>query len=209
MGAKKNKRRKRPIKKPFYKKKWFWIVLAVILVAGFSFQNDSNKENTSAVNPEPINTTALESTVYPSVETAMPTMLVTPTDVAPTPNHRTNMYGISDGNIEQIGNILFDNVVRNDTTGNWRLARLAANVQIEKYALSYYKKYFTNDSEIHGIVNFITNTTTRLSCSSDILFITIHEYVDKEEHDAKVLFGGDVLKEYWIYTDNGDIELIE
>ena len=42
----------------------------------------------------------------------------------------------------------------------------------------------------------------------NILSVTIHEYVNKEELDAKKLFSGMVLGEYWIYLDNGDIEKI-
>ena len=41
-----------------------------------------------------------------------------------------------------------------------------------------------------------------------IISVTIHEYVDKEEHDANKLFSGMVLGDYWIYLDNGDIEKI-
>lgn len=36
-----------------------------------------------------------------------------------------------------------------------------------------------------------------------------HEYVDKEEHDAKIMSSGMVLSEYYIYLDNGDIEKIQ
>lgn len=38
------------------------------------------------------------------------------------------------------------------------------------------------------------------------LSVTIHEYVDDEEHDASVLGSGMVLGEYFVYLDNGDIE---
>ncbi|MDU4750355.1 MAG: hypothetical protein E6X86_04930 [Clostridium butyricum] len=98
--------------------------------------------------------------------------------------------------------------VNNDTTGNWKLARIADNIKIEECALDYYKKYFKSDSEIHAVVNFNYNTTTCIRKSGDYLDVTIHEYVSKEEHDAKKLFGGMVLGEYFIYLDNGDIEKV-
>lgn len=100
--------------------------------------------------------------------------------------------------------------VRNDNTGNWRITTIANNIDIEKYALSYYKNNFDSDEEIHAIVNFNYNTTTRISVmGSSILVVDILEYVDKEEHDANKLFGGIHLATYWIYLDNGDIEKIE
>ena len=39
----------------------------------------------------------------------------------------------------------------------------------------------------------------------NLLDVTIYEYVDKEEHDAKVLFSGMVLDEYFIDIDSGEI----
>lgn len=100
--------------------------------------------------------------------------------------------------------------VRNDTTGNWKLSRVATSENILEYVVDYYKTNFGNDKEIHAIVNFTLNTTTQISKLSDnILSVTIHEYLDKEEHDANKLFGGNVLGDYWIYLDNGDIEKID
>lgn len=42
-----------------------------------------------------------------------------------------------------------------------------------------------------------------------MLDVTIYEYVDKEEHDAKKLFSGMLLTEYFVYIDNGDIEEVQ
>lgn len=41
-----------------------------------------------------------------------------------------------------------------------------------------------------------------------LIYVTVLEYVDKEEHDAKELGGGMLLADYMIYPD-GDIEEIE
>lgn len=96
--------------------------------------------------------------------------------------------------------------VRNDVTGNWRIATIAENIQIQDYALDYYKEYFQSDKEIHAIVNITLKTTTKLSVIGDSIYVTIHEYVDKEEHDAKILFSGMVLKEYIIDMKSGKVE---
>lgn len=77
------------------------------------------------------------------------------------------------------------------------------------YALSYYESEFRNDNEIHGIVNFTYNTTTKISVMENVLDVTVHEYVPGEEHDTDILFSGMQLQEYFVYLDNGDIEKIQ
>ena len=100
--------------------------------------------------------------------------------------------------------------VRNDKTGNWRYSAFSeSGLDISEYALSYYNEYFESDSEIHAVVNFADKTTTRISYTSGMLFVTVLEYVDGEEHDAALLFSGDVISDYIVYTDNGDIEALD
>ncbi len=122
---------------------------------------------------------------------------------------RENIIGISDKDFTSLDKSKPTDV-RNDTTGNWKLSTVATTENILEYIKSYYKANFSSDKEIHAIVNFTLNTTTQVSKLFDnIMAVTIHEYVDKEEHDANKLFGGMVLGEYWIYLDNGDIEKID
>lgn len=124
--------------------------------------------------------------------------------------HRENMYGISDKHISTINDALTVSNVRNDVTGNWRIVKTAANIQIEEYALDYYKNKFTSKNEIHWIVNFTNKTTTCISnVVGDRLSVVIHEYVDKEEHYADTLGSGMVLAEFSVYLNNGDIEKIK
>ena len=99
--------------------------------------------------------------------------------------------------------------VPNDVTGNWRVATMAENVEVQDIALGYYKKYFDNDDEIHAIVNFNYKTTTKISVMGDLLDVSVYEYVDKEEHDAKLLFSGMLLKEYHVNKETGTIEEIQ
>lgn len=99
--------------------------------------------------------------------------------------------------------------VNNDVTGNWRIATIAENIEMQDYALDYYKEYFESDDEIHAIVNFNYKTTTKISVMGNLLDVSVYEYVDKEEHDAKLLFSGMLLKEYHVNIDNGEIEEIQ
>lgn len=108
---------------------------------------------------------------------------------------------------ENILTFFFADNVNNDVTGKWRIAKVSTKISTEKYALDYYKKFFSSDDEIHAIVNFTDSTTTCITqLFSDTIDVTIHNYIDGEEHDAKVLFGGDTLEEYWINVNTGEIE---
>lgn len=124
--------------------------------------------------------------------------------------HRTDkgIIGVSDKDVSDISIYYYGNV-KNDVTGNWRYSMTADDIDTENYALSYYKTYFENDSEIHGIVNFTRKTTSSIRVNGSILFLDIYDYVDGEEKDAKLMFSGNLLKSYMIYTDNGDIEQIQ
>lgn len=113
------------------------------------------------------------------------------------------------GKSSKIANIDFTiNTVNNDATGNWRIAKIADNVSMETIALDYYKNLFGSDKEIHAIVNFTNRTTTKISVLGNLLDVSVYQYVDKEEHDAKLLFSGMLLKEYHINIDNGNLEKI-
>lgn len=106
-------------------------------------------------------------------------------------------------------NVHFQTSIHGDTTGNWRLARVATEKQIQTYALEYYNSYFQSDDEIHAVINFTLNTTNKLTkISSDILDIVIYDYTEKEEIDAKILFSGTVLDNYQINISTGDINQI-
>ena len=125
--------------------------------------------------------------------------------------HRDGIYGVSDKDIESLdidSDFTISKVI-NDVTGNWRISVINKSMDFEEYALSYYKKYFTDDKEIHAIVNFAYMTTTKITATGDMLNVTVYEYVKDEEHDAKKLFGGMLYSEYQIYLDNGDIIKVE
>ena len=133
-----------------------------------------------------------------SAPTSVPTNTVTPT---PAP---TSVPRIID-NID----VSFSDNVRNDVTGNWRLSRVATTEFITDYALDYYNTYFSSDDEVHAIINFTTNTTNKISVIGESIDVSVYEYVDGEEHDAKELFGGTLLYEYFINISTGEIEEIQ
>lgn len=105
-------------------------------------------------------------------------------------------------------NLVFMGNVRNDVTGNWRLSEYASSDQFQNFALDYYKAFFEDDKEVHAVINMSTKVTASISKIGDTLYISLYEYVDGEEHDAKELFTGMFYKEYWINTITGEIEEI-
>lgn len=97
--------------------------------------------------------------------------------------------------------------VINDTTGNWRELIVYSSKSIDKdLAVAYSNAYFESDQEVHIIVNLYLKTTTVINKYGNTLFVTCHEYQDKEEHDAKKLAGGMVLGEFMINLDTGETE---
>lgn len=132
------------------------------------------------------------------------------TESVPEVEHRTGdtIVGVSDKNISELDPVFWKSVV-NDVTGKWRYATISNDVNIQDYVLSYYKEYFKSDDEVHAIINFANNTTTRINSGGDRLLVTVLDYVDGEEHDAKKMFGGTPLESYCVYLDNGDIEAME
>lgn len=106
-------------------------------------------------------------------------------------------------------NIMYQDYVRNDKTGRWRLARMAESVPTVDIALDYYKEYFQSDDELHFVINFTLNTTTSIARYDNYLDVCVREYVSKEEHDAVMLGSGMLLKEYWVYVDTGEVEELD
>ena len=173
----KDKATKSNVKKPIFKKWWFWVIIVVILAAIFG--------NTGAKDGVEDGAKDATSSVEQQTEE--------------TQNESQSEESIS----------FVVGKVNNDVTGNWRIATIAENIEMQDYALDYYKEYFKSDDEIHAIVNFNYKTTTKISVMGNLLDVSVYEYVDKEEHDAKSLFSGTLLKEYHVNIDNGEIEEIQ
>lgn len=201
----KNANKKNVKKKPFYKKWWFWLIVFVFVV-GIAGSNESSNESEAELvsNEAIVETTETEATtaITETIETAEAEVTEATTEIE---------VSVEESQIDsKLDNICFNPMkVRNDATDNWRISLIAENIDIQDYALDYYKEYFENDNQIHVIVNFNYNTTTSISVVGNMLDVTIHEYVAKEEHDAKLLLSGTVLKEYHISMKTGKIEELQ
>ena len=192
--------------KKIWKKWWFWLIVIVFIGLLIPKDNsDKQKEPETKVEtttPELKTTTETAQPEITETETTEPeTVEQEPTEKAEEP--------AAGKNIDDIGTYFSVSDVRNDVTGNWRISTIAENIDIQEYALSYYKEYFKDDKEIHAIVNFNYKTTTKISVIGNTLDVSIYDYVDGEEHDAKLLFSGTLLKEYSVNMDNGSIEEIQ
>lgn len=174
------------------------VVGGVLLLGGIgSLSNNTDKNSTSS----PTSNISSYSSIYSSTP-----LNSSDTNQAEIPEPRETAIGKSDKSVDGLITIKAT-TVRNDKTGNWRYSGFSeSRVDISEYALSYYNEYFESDKEIHAVINFANKTTTRISCFGEMLFVTVLKYVEKEEHDANIMFSGEVIKDYIVYTDNGDIE---
>jgi len=99
--------------------------------------------------------------------------------------------------------------VPNDVTGKWRLAEYTSDSSPESFALDYYKAYFKGDDEIHALINRNQGITAKIGEVFDEVVVTIYQYHQDEEKDAKILFDGTPLAEYYINIGTGAIEKID
>jgi len=96
--------------------------------------------------------------------------------------------------------------VNNDKTGNWRISTIATTKSDEEYIIPYIKYYMADAEGTYAIVNFTNKVTIAINKSGSIATVDVHEYVDKEEHDAAQLFSGQVLSNYIVHLDTEQIE---
>lgn len=152
----------------------------------------------------------LKPTPVPT-ETSTPEVTSTPmaTPTSQPTSENTSLHKSGQYDLGEIA-VTFSDSVRNDKTGKWKLSKVATASEITEYAANYYNTFFSSDDEIHAIINFSLNTTNKISMlSSDLMDITVYEYVDGEEHDAQKLFSGTLLKEYFVTLSSGEIEEIQ
>jgi hypothetical protein len=123
--------------------------------------------------------------------------------------HREEAIGISDKKLSDIYGTFSRNKVNNDVTGKWRVSTIVANVSMEDYAYNYYERFMLSEGQVEAVINFNYNTSTSLSVYGNFIDVCVYDYVDGEEHDANLMFTGTLLKEYYVYTDNGDIVEIQ
>src|SRR5690625_2619867 len=78
---------------------------------------------------------------------------------------------------------------------------------VEEDTIGFYEEYMEN-GDVYYIVSFATDTTTVIRDTGTHLYISVHEYEDKEEHDAKTIGSGMLLAEYNVSYD-GEIDKID
>lgn len=222
--------------KPFYKKWWFWLIIVPIII-GLPGKFDNSKKNNTvspsaniSASTEADSITVEESNEEPEGsdndnETASddssnpadaPVDISESDEATDKSENSIEVSSIGDSMndlkdvLNQNENLTWFGSVRNDTTGKWRLSEYASGDSQESFAADYYKAFFENNDEIHAVINMSLRTTARLQMiNKNTIDVTIMEYVEDEEHDANVLFGGTLLKEYWVYLDTGNIEQIQ
>lgn len=118
---------------------------------------------------------------------------------------KDNIVGVSDKDFSKLKKMK-SGKVRDDVTGKWRMLVMSGNEDVLEYLISYEKRNMKED-EVHFIINFTNQTTTVINNSNGLLGVDVKEYVSKEEHSAKTIGSGMLLKSYIIYPD-GDIEEI-
>lgn len=202
------KKEKEKIKKPWYKRKLIWAIIIIVFIMAIG----SNGESTSTENAKQ-NTAAADTQQQPNTESADTTKDEDTAQAAvseDTSEQKEDAAADAEDQTSAIDGIKFTvSDVRNDKTGNWRISLIAENIEMQNCALDYYKHYFKDDKEIHAIVNFNYNTTTKISVVGNKLDVSVFEYVKKEEHDANLLFSGQLLKEYLVDKETGAVEEVK
>ena len=209
-------------KKPFYKKWWVWTIAGVLVLGGIGSAMGGGKKPDTGTNDSDLSQgdtpTSVVSTSAPASSTESLPLETSTSDSASSETsettasvpHRTDegIVGVSDKDIKGIFATEYDSV-NNDVTGRWKCVVIAENdFNAADYALSCYKNYFVSDDTILAVVNLSTKQTASISLVGGFLSVSVYEYVDGEEHDAKLLFSGSHLADYFVYVDNGDIELL-
>lgn len=170
-----------------------WALYLLIAVSG---KNSSSQHQEST----PVQAVETEAAAEPTV---MPT--AEPTPEADPEAALRDAFNASIGG----SGLTFYKSVRNDTTGRWRCAVIYTGENMVDHALEYYKAYFESDDELHFVCNLGLKTTTALRVVLGNLQVDVHEYVDGEEHDAKILNSGALLGSYWVNLETGAVEALE
>lgn len=186
-------------KKPKKKSGIGMAVCAVLFIGAFAATGDSNPQ--APVKPEPSELPAkTESPALVQSQSSQEpeSAFHSEASEAETAGKPAGSYTLPCGM-----EVFFQDSVRNDVTERWRLSKTSSSLVPSEYAVEYYNEMFSSDDEIHGIWNATLNTTTAISKSGNLLFVDTHEYIDGEEHDAKILFSGVLLSSEIIDLDTG------
>lgn len=201
------------VKKPFYKKWWFWLIIAILVIGilgGNGSDNSTENVSSNASDPEPVQTIEKETEGFPATEAQDTSEVVKSTEVldisestesANKPDYPASIDGID---------ISFSDSVNDDVTGRWRLSRIYTEKNVEDFSLDYYNHFFANDDEIHIIINYTLNTVSSIRCMAGHLFVSTYNYIDGSEASAKTLPGDSMpLTECTVDIATGEIEYLD
>lgn len=190
---------KNKTKKSLTKKWWFWVIVMIVIFAIIGSFGSSDSDKSETKEAKITDTSAIKATSATSDEA----------ESLESTDRSENKEALKEALKDKEGLVWFGDV-RNDVTGNWRLAEYASSDTLVTFAAEYYNAFFDSDKEIHAVINMSTHVTGQISkIMDDTLDVTLYEYVDGEEHDAKELFSGMLLKEYLVTISTGDIEEIQ
>lgn len=85
------------------------------------------------------------------------------------------------------------------------MASVATDHRIEDYVIDYANEFFKSDDEIHFVYNFTLKTENVVRKNGNELTVTVNDYVEDEEHDAKLAGTGQQLDYFIINMDTGEI----
>lgn len=189
--------------KPLYKKWWFWVIVVSLVgaagtgLSGGGKPSEPSASQTETQAPAPSESQEPETTPEPIPSETEPETETKPAEAEP--DARAALDDV-------LGGTTFYENVRNDVTGRWRELVFYSSENIVDHAVEYYNAYFSSDDEVHIAVNLGLKTTSVMNVSGGVMYVDVHEYIDKEEHDAKVLGGGDLLKSYTVNLETGETE---
>ena len=171
----------------------FAIIAAAAIVAAMTACGGSQSTATTAAATTAAETTKVaETTAAPETTTAAETTAAEAEDPrAALQAELKEKYGVDPSSI------------RNDATGKWRLSKVANTTPPTEYAVEYAKAYM-EQGDIHWIVNFTLKTTTLIRLQiGDIVEAKTTEYVEDEEHDAKIIGDGMLLTDDFYELESG------
>jgi hypothetical protein len=178
--------------------------VTIILGTTSSDSSDNSSLQTTESTPETISTSVQTETTVTTTEVA--TVATSETSESETSN--VTETEIKQSAVDDV-DFTFYSEVRNDVTGNWRCAVCYTSKTFDEYAVEYYNTYFNDDSELHFVVNLGLKTTSVVRYISGQLNVNTYEYVDGEEHDAKLLASGQFYNQYYIDLETGEKEIVE
>ena len=104
----------------------------------------------------------------------------------------------------------YKNNVPYDEGGHMRISVIYDDTDLNEYAADYFDFFYRDPTEIHYIVNLGLKTTTRIDkFLDDQLYITVYEYVDGEENKGNLTASGDILQEYLLNKETGEVDPVE